>query len=141
MPRASVVQMSSIGKEQILSEKDSILQELNEDDFNRCLQFCEVVTERANLNFLLNICFKEVSSSFEQYSKFYNASRSENAKSPKIDRMCWYFWRFPCRYFFPFHDPSASLNRLDSRSLWLSLYRFRSHWYGSFHQNSACHSF
>lgn len=41
--------------------KIQLLQELNDDDFDRRLQFCEIVTERANhnANFLFNICFSD----------------------------------------------------------------------------------
>lgn len=41
--------------------KIKLVQELNEDDFDRRLQFCELMSERAiqDLNFLFNICFSD----------------------------------------------------------------------------------
>ncbi|EFN73065.1 hypothetical protein EAG_00196, partial [Camponotus floridanus] len=46
--------------------KIKLLQELNEDDFDRRLQFCEVMSERItnNPNFLFNICFSDECSFF-----------------------------------------------------------------------------
>lgn len=46
--------------------KIHLLHELHEDDFDRRVQFCEVMTERAmhNPNFLFNICFSDECSFF-----------------------------------------------------------------------------
>ena len=41
--------------------KIRLVQELNEDDFDRRVQFCEIMSERAmqNENFLFNVCFSD----------------------------------------------------------------------------------
>lgn len=41
--------------------KIQLVQELNEDDFDRRLQFCEIISERVanNNNFLFNVCFSD----------------------------------------------------------------------------------
>lgn len=46
--------------------KIRLLQELNEDDFDRRLEFCEIMSERAanNNNFLFNVCFSDESTFF-----------------------------------------------------------------------------
>lgn len=46
--------------------KIRLVQELNEDDFDRRLQFCEIMSERAmhNGNFVFNVCFSDECSFF-----------------------------------------------------------------------------
>ncbi|KAJ8922531.1 hypothetical protein NQ315_007561 [Exocentrus adspersus] len=64
---ARVTGMSRTSFQRILKKykfhpyKIQLVQELNEDDFDRRLQFCEIVSERAinNENFLFNVCFSD----------------------------------------------------------------------------------
>lgn len=64
VPRTSVQRV--LKKYKFHPYKIRLVQELNEDDFDRRLQFCEVMSERAlnNDNFIFNVCFSDECSFF-----------------------------------------------------------------------------